>query len=74
MVADPTNWNFIMSHQKCGWKNIIGRREVFHCGPLGMEIDNNIKNMPMMTACCFIKIIALFLLYPVMAGVSEDSS
>ena len=48
--------------------------EVFHCGPLGVKIDNNMKNMPMSTTFIFMKMIAFFLLYPVMAGVSEDLS
>jgi hypothetical protein len=74
MVANLASYNFNMDHQKCGWKNIVGRREVFHGGPLGLKIDNNIKNMPMLMTCCFIKPIALFLLHPVMTGMSEDLS
>jgi hypothetical protein len=74
MVADLTSCHFSMSHQKCVWKNIIGRREVFHGGPLGLEIDNNIKNMPVLTAGCFMIPAALFLLHPELAGVSEDLS
>jgi hypothetical protein len=61
-----------MGHPKCGRKNMAGRREVFHGGPLGSKIDNNMKNMPMLMTCCFMKPIALFLLHPVMTGVDED--
>ena len=72
VIAYLASDKYRMSRQKSGWKNIIGRREVFRGGPLGLKIDNNIKNMPMLMTCCFMKQIALFLLHPVMAGLSED--
>jgi hypothetical protein len=74
MVANLTSCNINLGHQKDGWKNIVGRREVFHGGPLGLKIDNNIKNMPMLMTCCFMIPIALFLLHPVMTGMGEDLS
>jgi hypothetical protein len=50
MAANPASHHLSMSHRNSVWKNWIRRREVFHGGPLGLEIDNNIKNMPMLTA------------------------
>lgn len=73
MIASLASYKYSMSRLTDEWKNIIGRREVFPGGPLGLEIDNNMKNMPMSMTCRFMKLVALFLLHPVMAGVSEDS-
>jgi hypothetical protein len=56
------------------WKNTIGGMEVFQCGPLRVEIDNNMKNMPMVAAWHYVISIAPFLLHPVMTGAGEDLS
>jgi hypothetical protein len=51
-----------MDRSKSGWKNMIGSMEVFQCGTLGLKIDNDMKNMPISTTFCFVKLIDLFIL------------